>query len=143
MLGVVLNEMKKYELANNAFEKALELDPNYFNAVSKLLSNYERLPKLQQQKTQLITKALKFAPYEEIQDIFEQRTDLVQAWVDANNIPKSPLELPPLDWEFQQNSDQYSSTNEYPSTTQQAMDGWSKEELLYNNQFVDTLGSDL
>ncbi|MFC4993100.1 tetratricopeptide repeat protein [Rubritalea tangerina] len=143
LLGLVLNKMKKYDAANTAFQKALELDPDYYNAANKLLQNYKTQPQHQQQKAELIVQMLGFAPYTQIQTIFRERSDLAQAWTDAEKIKDSPLTLPTLSWNFYTPNKQYEAFNSYSRSTLKAMDGWSKSELLRDNYFLGSLSSDI
>lgn len=145
LLGMVLDEMKQTEAANKAYIKALELDPKYYNAAKKLLSNYKATPEKSEEKTALIRQILTFVPYANTQDIYQSRADLKQAWIDAGSVAKSPFTLTPLSWDFPQSNKQYVKTDHYSYFGSEedlmAIDGWSRDELLRNNSFLSTISS--
>lgn len=68
------------------------------------------------------------------------RTDLPQAWRDAEKVGPSPLKL--VEWDFKPapRTEQFKSTQaafSWFSGAEEAMDGWCREELCRGNELLD------
>ena len=137
LLGLVYSEMKKHDSAAAAFQKALEMDPQYYNAADRLLTTLKKDPKNAPKIQPLIQQSLRIAPYSDLAELFQERSDLAQAWVDAANYSTSPLNLGVLPIKPAVPTEQYGTQYSWGQKT--GIDGWSREELLSDNQTLDNL----
>lgn len=139
LLGLVLDEMGEEREAAKAFRKALELDPRYFNAASRLFQLLGEEPELHAEREALLASMLKIAPYPELGRYYEMRTDLRQAWLDADKVRDSPVTL--ADWALKPapRDEQFSKMDSgfiWVQGAEKAMDGWSRDELCRDNELL-------
>jgi tetratricopeptide (TPR) repeat protein len=137
LLGILLEEMKKPEEAVIAMRKALELDPKYYNCAKRLVDLLSENPATLKDSQATLKLVAAMAPYEDLQEIFKKRTDLRQAWLDAQTPLPSPLKLEPLPLPILPRKAKDSSSWQYFSYKINALDGWSTQELLKDNSFVE------
>ncbi|MFT5905546.1 MAG: tetratricopeptide (TPR) repeat protein [Cryomorphaceae bacterium] len=151
LLGLLFEEMKKDPEAIAAYQKAIELDPQYYNAaknlyrlISKDLTNYNQAVKLKRQLFEI-------APYQRKAAFINSPHLLKSYWKLAQNFPPSPIKLAPLidlgidittkklsDKQFielQPNESSYRSSHYHNSDD--ALDGWSAKEVLMKNSFLN------
>ena len=149
LLGLVFLEMKKEAEAITAFEKAVELDPNYFNAATKLLRLLEKDPAKFKQAQALKKQLFEIAPYEDKVEYIPNPHLLKSYWKAAETFPASPIKLTPLNdlglklptlhsKQFKEIPYQngYTFTSSYYSDSEDALDGWSQREILIRNSFL-------
>ena len=147
LLGLLFEEMKKEPEAISAYKKALELDPNYYNAgknLKKLLAkDFGKFKEVQALNMQLF----KIAAYPNKANYMPSPHLLKSYWNTAQSFPPSPLNLPPLSElgftkaelsEIQYKEIPISEHNylSYYYSDDDAIDGWSKQELLNKNRFI-------
>lgn len=137
LLGLLLEETGSIPEAIISYKKAIELDPGYYNCALRLHTLLAKDPARQAEANQVMELLRKISPYPLIANHFRARTDLAQTWIDAQNPPPNPLKLPPLPLPFSPSNkpakdDRYSSH----SGPIQAVDGWTADELLRDNEFL-------
>ena len=133
LLGLLLEEMKQPGEAITAMRKAMALDARYYNCAKKLESLLRRNPATVKEAQAMLPVIAGIAPYPDLQGIFQMRTDLKQAWLEAQTPPPSPLKLEPLALPFPTDKP---SKRHYFRENADALDGWSSQELLKENSFV-------
>ena len=142
LLGLVLESMDEKKEAMLAFRKAVELDPNYFNAATRLLNLLKEDVRNYGERRKLLARIVTIAPYSELGRFYSMRTDLAQAWREAGKVGPSPLTLG--EWGFQpaprteQFKDDQSIYMWAPEAVK-AMDGWSRDELCRENQLLKAI----
>ena len=138
LLGMVLEEMKDEEGAIKAYQKALKLDPQYYNCASKLEKLLQKSPQHFADHQQLLKTLLKIAPYWQLNLQFKKRVDLKQAWLDAAQVGPSPLGLPDLPVKKEALTVQFGSNFSFSSQAGKtdALDGWTPSELLRDNELL-------
>ncbi|MDP0489753.1 MAG: tetratricopeptide repeat protein [Verrucomicrobiota bacterium JB023] len=145
LLGMALQESEETEQAIAAYQKALELDPTYFNAADRLFDLMEGHTGYIEERHKLITHLLEIAPYPDLASFYAARIDLKQLWKDASNVADIPLNLPPIPNQAPEppEKDQFSNEFYYHSyyNRRNALDGWSQTELLRNNSLLDLIES--
>jgi len=140
LLGMLLEETGNTKDAISSYKKAIELDPAYYNCATKLYALLARDTARQAEANEVLVLLRKISPYPMLAKHFKLRTDLVQAWQDAQNPPPSPLKLEELPLPFTPGAKTESSTYYYYSdSSSDAIDGWSTDELLRGNEFLQWL----
>ena len=152
LLGLMLSEKKEHQQAAIAFRRALELDPSYFNAASKLLGILEKDPERFDEAEKLRSQIFEIAPYPAKPKYLANPSKLRSYWETCEKFPESPLALPeiPFTAPVPEVKEQYLEFDEFRSSVfysnfgddAQALDGWSASELRRSNMFLDFL-SDL
>jgi len=143
LLGLVFNEMNKPDEAATAFKKALQLDPQYFNSASKLFDIVSKDDNQADELKALSAVLFKLAPYISKPNYINNTQDLKTYWETADNFPPPPFELTPLTPKPKPSQKQYiNSNNSYTTShgyfdSDNAVDGWSKDELCLNNKFLE------
>jgi tetratricopeptide (TPR) repeat protein len=136
LLGLLLEEMKQPEAAILAMRKSMELDPKYYNCAKHLLTLLSKNPTTLAEAQNVIKELVVIAPYAELREIYRQRTDLRQTWIDAQSIPPFPLKLDPLPLPFQIDKAKAVNRYHYLSDSIMALDGWTTQDLLDKNALV-------
>ena len=149
LLGLMLSEKKEHQQAAIAFRRALELDPNYFNAASKLLSILEKDPERFDEAEKLRSQMFEIAPYPAKPKYLANPSKLRSYWEASEKFPESPLALPeiPFTAPAPKEEKQYLEFEDFRSSSfyhgfhddAQALDGWSASELRRSNVFLDFL----
>lgn len=136
LLGLLLGEMKKPREAVVAMKKAMELDPRYYNCAKKLKDLLLQDPATVKEGQRMLPVIAGIAPYPDLQSIFQERTDLKQAWLEAQTPPPSPLKLEPLTLPFPAGRAGRRLGWQYFGENSDALDGWSTQELLKENSLA-------
>lgn len=149
LLGLLFEEMKREPEAIIAYQKAIELDPQYYNAAKNLYKIIVKNPNTNAQAIELKKQLFEIASYQKKVDYMTSPHLLKSYWKLAQNFPLSPIKLPPLaelglvskkfsDQQFEMRSAKehgyYSSSI---SDSDAALDGWSAREILFRNSFLD------
>ncbi len=147
LLGLLFEEMKKEKEAITAYQKAIELDPSYYNAARNLYKLIIRDPKNFQQTIALKKQLYEIASYERKADYMTSPHLLKSYWKLAQEFPPSPIKLEPIDefsmTTFELSDQQYkdlpiNQSHSFSSSINReaALDGWSARELLLKNSFL-------
>ena len=96
LLGLILLEMNEEKQAQLAFKRALELDPDYFNAAEQLLKLLEKGVENFTAAEELRASMFKFAPYSEKPGYIPGQARLRTYWQRCGKFPDSPLNLADL-----------------------------------------------
>jgi tetratricopeptide (TPR) repeat protein len=140
LLGMLLEETGNRKDAITSYKKAIELDPTYYNCAKRVYALLSREPARQAEANEVLALLRKISPYPTLAEHFRLRTDLVQAWQEAQNPPPSPLKLDALPLPFQPDSKAKSKVHYYyRPTSSMATDGWTTDELLRGNEFLKWL----
>ncbi len=149
LLGLILSEKNKSEQAALAFRRALELDPDYYNAARKLLKILDEDPENFTESETLRGKMFEIAPYGEKPEFIPGQANLRDHWKRAGNFPPSPLNLPAIPFASAPEPaaakaqyverDDYSYISRYRAEKTQGLDGWSPSELRRANTFLKTV----
>ncbi|MES2924295.1 MAG: tetratricopeptide repeat protein [Verrucomicrobiota bacterium] len=139
LLGLVLEEMNLQDEAVAAMKKALELDPKYYNCANRLLTLLNRDPATAKDAAIVQKQLAGMAPYEDLQQVYQSRTDLRQLWQDAQTPPPSPLKLERLRLPFKPSTTKDTDDYHYFGSKIDALDGWTTQELLKENSFLNWL----
>lgn len=138
LLGLLSEEMDLPDQALAAFKKALELDPKYYNCAKRLRDLQLRNPETIKDAQATQRKIAGMAPYQELKQAYQSRTDLRQAWLDAQTPPPAPLKLDPLPLPYKSVKKQNPSGSfSFYGDMLKPLDGWSTQELLDGNAFVE------
>lgn len=141
LLGLVLEEMDQPVEAAAAMKKALVLDPKYYNCAVRLEQLLARNPETVKEARVVLRQVVGMAPHEDVQRIYQSRTDLNQTWLDAQTPPPSPPKLAPLPLPFKAGKPAESSSYYFNEDKLKSLDGWTTQELLEENDFLDWLDS--
>jgi len=140
LVGMLLEKMKEPKEAANSYRRALELDPKYYNCAvhlhQLLLSDFSTI----RQADAFLPQLVKISPYPELAKHFHSRTDLRQAWIEAQTPPPCPLKLGPLPLPFVPPAKKAGQDIHVTSSSSEAfnaLDGWSPDELLRENELVE------
>ena len=140
LLGMLLEETGNRKDAITSYQKALELDPTYYNCAKRAYALLSRDPARQVEANGVLVLLRKISPYPLLAEHFRLRTDLIQAWQDAQNPPPSPLKLDALPLPFTPGTKSKSpSYFQYQTSSSMAADGWTTDELLRANEFLNWL----
>lgn len=149
MLGLLMERRGEMDQAILCFERALELDPKYYNAATKLLSLLETMPKHYEKVKKLQAHLFEIAPYYEKAEYIPNPKNLRAYWQLASSFPPSPIELPKMPFEqprvlsekqFGSYHDKLSVINKrYGGSRTKAVGGWSLDDLCYSNAYLDAL----
>jgi tetratricopeptide (TPR) repeat protein len=139
LLGMLLEETGNRKDAITSYKKAIELDPTYYNCAKRVYALLSREPARQAEANEVLALLRKISPYPTLAEHFRLRTDLVQAWQEAQNPPPSPLKLDALPLPFQPDSKAKSKFHYYRPTSSMTTDGWTTDELLRGNEFLKWL----
>lgn len=141
LLGLVLEEMNQPVEAATAMKKALELDPKYYNCANRLVTLLGKDPATAKEARVVLRQVVGMAPHEALQRIYQSRTDLKQTWLDAQTPPPSPPKLAPLPLPFKAGMPADSDSYYFNEDKLKSLDGWTTQELLEENDFLDWLDS--
>lgn len=139
LLGLLSEEMNLPDQALSAFKKALELDPKYYNCAKRLsdlqFERHETIKDAQATQRQIAD----MAPYPHLKQVYQDRTDLRQTWLDAQTPPPSPLKLDRLPMPFTpaKKANTRIWWNSSYGDMLASLKGWSTQDLLKGNAFVD------
>ena len=146
LLGLLFEEMKKEPEAISAYQKAIQLDPQYYNAASRLQKLIKKDPSKFAQSQALNKQLFEIAAYHKKPDYLPSHL-LKTYWQEAKNFPPSPIKLTSLSSLGFTNTTltnkQYKETPfnqeyyQHSSTSEDAIDGWSAKELLLKNSFIN------
>ncbi len=147
LLGLVLSEKKENAQAILAYRRALEIEPDYYNAALKLLKLLEVSPGNFTESETLREQIFGFAPYPEKAEYIPGPSKLRPYWELTADFPPSPLDLPAIPFApapgDKDAKAQYVTRNDYsfhnPSDRALALDGWSPSELRRANKFLESL----
>lgn len=148
LLGLVLSEKKDYAQATIAYRRAFEIDPNYYNAATRLLGILEKDPEKFGEVKSLREKIFAIAPYPQKATYMPKQAQLRDHWELTENFPASPLKLPEIPFvpasEAVAKKDQYIEHDgnyygNYISYRNQAVNGWSPTELRRQNEFLKAI----
>ncbi len=147
LLGLLFEDMKKTPEAIAAYQKAIEIDPQYYNAGKRLIKLLKKDP-TNFAKTQALNKKLfEIAPYANKPEYITTPHLLKTYWQAAENFPPSPITIAPIselgftstslsDKQYKKvKSNSHSYSSYYSSSA--ALDGWSPKELLRKNKFIN------
>ena len=137
LLGLIYDETKQYEASTAAYQKALEIDPNYYNAANRLISALKKNPTKAHLVQSVVKNAITIAPYSNLRSLFSQRSDIAQTWHDAANHTESPLDLGKLPLLPVTATEQYATDSNWNNGS--GIDGWTRDELLRDNNTVESL----
>ncbi len=152
LLGLLFEEMKKKPEAITAYQKAIELDPRYYNAAKNLYDLISADPNNFEQTIALKTQLLEIAPYHKKASYLTNPHLLKSYWKRAQAFPPSPLDLAPLAdlgismpklsgkqfEEIKHRSRRFSISSSY-FDREDSVDGWSAREILQKNSFLNNL----
>jgi len=141
LMGLLHEEMKQPEQAVTFYRKAWELDPRYYNCAVKLVNLLKKSSAGVAEAQAMLPHLIGIAPYPNLAGIYHSRTDLKQAWEDAQTAPPSPLKLEPLPLPFTPLPADGIRRVSYSVPALYALDGWSAQELLDENELLDWLDS--
>lgn len=96
LLGLIFLEMNEERQAQLAFKRALELDPEYYNAATRLLELLEKGVENFTAVEELKEKMFGFAPYAEKANYIPKQAKLRTYWRTCGEFPVSPLNLADL-----------------------------------------------
>lgn len=147
LLGLLFEEMKKEPEAISAYEKALELDPEYYNAARTLYNIISKDPKKFAQTLVLQKQLLEIAAYQTKPTYITSSHLLKSYWKLAHDFPPSPIKLAPLeelgfpvrklsDQQFKEHSENSIRSYSYHNA-ESGLDGWSASEILLRNNFLN------
>lgn len=149
LLGLILSEKGEQDQAALAYQKALELDPAYYNAATKLLAIMEADPAKHRETEELKSQIFEIAPYALKPSYLPNTADLHAYWNETLEFPPSPLDLPenpaiaaiPRD---EVRKEQYIEGDDvryfyFSLDSESALDGWSPSELRLNNSFLSAI----
>lgn len=149
LLGLMLSEKNDDAQAALAYRRALQLDPSYFNAASRLLNILSKKPKDFTVAEELRKQMFEIAPYPEKPKYMPNSSNLPAHWQLCEDFPPSPLNLPqiPFTQPNEPKKQQYlvfEEFNGYIYSTSfgdktKALDGWSATELRRANTFLKFL----
>ncbi|MGJ8655498.1 MAG: tetratricopeptide repeat protein [Akkermansiaceae bacterium] len=151
LLGLLFEEMNKQPEAITAYQKAIQLDPHYYNAASRLQKLITKDPTRFNQSQALNKQLFQIAAYHRKADYMPSPHLFKTYWKQAQNFPPSPLQLSPLtdlgftktklsDQQYKDvpyNRSYSSSFSRYDSDA--PLDGWSARELLLKNNFINDI----
>lgn len=148
LLGLLFEEMKKEPEAIAAYQKAIELDPHYYNAARNLYKLIVKDPKNFKQAISLKKQLYEISSYERKPSYMASPHLLKSYWKLAQEFPPSPIKLDALDelnLTTPKLSDQQfkklpaNQSHVFWSSSynrEAALDGWSTRELLLRNSFL-------
>lgn len=150
MLGMVLDRMGDQTGAAEAYRKALQLDPQYFNAARNLLELLKMDASLEAfaEVEQLRERMFEIAPYPQKCRYLPEPARLREYESRINEFPPCPLDLPRLPFGVSldpRSEKQYLKVetdffqHNYFMDGSMAVDGWSKYELCLQNPFIQLL----
>lgn len=147
LLGLVLDEANEHEQAAVAYRRAFEIDPQYYNAATRLLGLLKKNPEHFEEAQVLRGKIFEIAPYAFKVKYIPNQAKLRQYWESTQNFPPSPLELPELSFGKETKAtgktEQYvqsdSHSYRYYGESEQAIDGWTPAEIRRQNTFLKWL----
>ncbi len=147
LLGLMLSEKDEKGQATLAYRRALEIDPDYYNAALKLLRLLEADPTDFSKAEKLRGEIFAIAPYPEKARYVPNPSELGTYWKFTADFPPSPLDLPAIPFgsprEHGKNVRQYVETERYSMyhglRKHQALDGLSPSELRRANGFLNNL----
>lgn len=141
LLGLLLEKTGDNQQAALSYRRALEIDPKYYNCAKHLHQLLNSRPETIREAAAFFPTLIAISPYPELAEHFHTRTDLRQAWIDAQTPPPSPLALPALPQLFKPEKQKADPDDVHISSNyvsrKDATDGWSTEELLRGNDYVD------
>lgn len=147
LLGLVLEESKEEAEAAIAFRRAFEIDPNYYNAATKLLKILDKDENNYVEIEALRKKIYPIAPYSSKPQYLYNVANLHEYWDLTENLPL-PLNLPPIPFltnqELPGKKDQYAPYGDrvyhyYGFRESEAIKGWTAGELRRSNGFLIAL----
>ncbi len=141
LLGLVLNSASRPAEAAQAYRRAVEIDPTYYNAAKGWFNAVANSPEKNVEYRDALRTLTVAAPYSKFDEVYAKRTDLAQAWRDAGAILPSPLKLLPFPQETAKSPRAEESNYGYISYSDQGdgSDGWSRAELFESNFIIRLL----
>ncbi len=147
LLGLVLKQSKEEDQAAIAFQRAFEIDDNYYNAAIAWLEILEKDPYKYGEVEALRKRIYLIAPYASKPDYFNNQTNLHEYWDLIENFPP-PLSLPVIPFLKSQEepkiNDQFlpyeaSRHRHFGNRESEAIKGWTKSHLRRSNEFLRQL----
>ncbi len=141
LLGLVLNSASRPAEAAQAYRRAVEIDPTYYNAAKGWFNSVANSPEKYREYRDALRALTVAAPYSKLDEAYAKRTDLAQAWRDAETIPPSPLKLLPFPKETAKSPPAENANHGYVSYSDRSngSDGWSRAELFESNFLIRLL----
>lgn len=149
LLGLIFLEMNEEKQAQFAFQRALELDPKYYNAAKRLLALLEKDIENFTAVEELKKSMFEFAPYSEKADFIPKQAKLRTYWQVCGEFPVCPLNLADLPFlpKPALETKQYIETertegfiqSSWETSQETALQGWNPSKLRKKNLFLVVL----